>query len=94
MAAYLMLTTLTDHGCETVKKNPGRIKEVNSEVEAMGGKIISQHALLGEYDFATIIEAPDNGTVARISLNLCARGTVRIKTFPAVPVEDFIGSIE
>ena len=94
MAAYLMLTTLTDEGCQTLKKNPERIKEVNSEVEAMGGKIISQYALLGDVDFATVIEAPDNGTVANISLNLCARGTVRIQTLPAVEVDEFIGSLK
>ncbi len=94
MAAYLMLTTLTDHGCETLKKNPERIKEVNSEVEAMGGKIISQYALLGAFDFATVIEAPDNGAVARISLNLGARGTVRIQTLPAVGVDEFIESLK
>lgn len=94
MAVYLMLTTLTDEGCQTLKKNPERIKEVNSEVEAMGGKIISQYALLGEFDFATVIEAPDNGAVARISLNLGARGTVRIQTLPAVGVDEFIGSLK
>ncbi len=94
MAAYLMLTKLTDHGCETLKKNPERIKEVNSEVEAMGGVILVQYALLGEFDFATIIEAPDNAAVAKISLNLCSRGTVRIQTLPAVAVDDFIGSVK
>ncbi len=93
MATYVMFSTLTDEGCGTLKKNPARIKEVNSEVEAMGGKIISQYALLGDVDFMTVIEAPDNGTVAKISLNLCSRGTVRIETHPAVQVDDFIDSL-
>lgn len=94
MAAYLMLTTLTDDGCRTLKEKPERINEVNKEVEAMGGKILSQYALLGEFDFATVIEAPDNGTVANISLNLGARGTIRIRTLPAVSVGDFVNSLK
>jgi uncharacterized protein with GYD domain len=94
MAHYLTLSNLTEKGCETLRKKPERIKEVNSEVEAMGGKIISQHALLGEFDFATVIEAPDNGTVAKISLNLCSRGTIMIQTLPAVSLDELIGSME
>ncbi len=94
MATYLMLSTLTDEGCATIRKNPDRILEVNSEVEAMGGRIISQYALLGDADFATIVEAPDEGAAVKISLNLCSRGTVRIKTIPAVGIQDFIGGIK
>ena len=35
MGLYVMLTTLTDEGRKTIKEHPGRIKEVNKEVEAM-----------------------------------------------------------
>ena len=65
MPIYLMLTTLTDEGRKTVKEKPGRIKQVNKEVEKMGVKILSQYALLGAYDFVNILEAPDNQTIAR-----------------------------
>ncbi len=51
MPIYLMLTNLTDEGRKAVKEKPGRIKEVNKEVEKMGVKILSQYALLGVYDF-------------------------------------------
>ena len=60
MAYYLMLSSLTDEGAKTVKNKPERIKEVNAEVEAMGVKILSQYALVGPYDFVSILEAPDN----------------------------------
>ena len=40
---------------------------MNREVEGFGGKVVSQFAVLGVYDFVTILEAPDNETVARIS---------------------------
>lgn len=55
MAIYVMLTSLTDEGRKTVKEDPGRIKEVNKEVEGMGVKILAQYALLGQFDFVNIL---------------------------------------
>jgi len=94
MSVYIMLSTLTSQGANTIRNNPERIKEVNKEVERMGGKIISQYAVLGPYDFITIIEAPDNETVTRISLEIGARGSVKILTLAAVGIDDFIKGIK
>ncbi len=87
---YAMLSKLTDEGAQTIKENPGRIMEVDQEVEAMGVKVLHQYALLGPYDFLTIVEAPDNLAVAKSSLELGSRGTVRIETLPAMDVNDLI----
>ena len=85
-----MLSSLTEQGARTIKTKPGRIKEVNEEVEKMGGKILPQFAVLGPYDFITILEAPDNETVARISLEISSRGSVKITTLSAIDIDDFI----
>jgi uncharacterized protein with GYD domain len=85
-----MLTRLTDKGAETIKDNPARIEAVDKEVEAFGVKVVAQYAVLGPYDFVTIIEAPDNITVARLSADLAARGSIRIQTLPAMPVREFV----
>jgi uncharacterized protein with GYD domain len=77
--------------------NPGapeRILEVNREVEAMGVKVLAQYAVLGPYDFVNIVEAPDNETVARVSVELAARGSVKIMTLPAIPIEEFIRRVK
>lgn len=94
MPTYILLSNLTDNGAETIKKNPERIKEVNKDVEALGGKVIQQYAALGEYDFVNILEAPDVETVARISVELGSRGSVRIKTLAAIPIEEFIARLK
>ncbi|MFV9689470.1 MAG: GYD domain-containing protein [Desulfobacteria bacterium] len=94
MAHYVMLSTLTDEGRKTLKKNPERLQEVNKEVEAMGAKILVQYAMLGEYDFVTIMEAPDNMTIARISVELGSRGTMHAVTMAAISVDEFIGSLK
>ncbi len=89
MATYIMLTNLTDEGRKTVKANPGRIREVNKEVEGLGAKVIAQYAVLGPYDFINVVEAPDNETIAKVSMELGSRGTVQIMTLPALPIETF-----
>ena len=84
METYIMLTKLTDQGRKTIKENPSRTKEVNKEVEAMGGKVVAQYPVLGPYDFVNVVQAPDNKTVAKISVELGARGTMEIMTLPVV----------
>ncbi len=94
MPKFIMLSSLTDEGAATIKKNPERIKEVNKDVEALGGKVLDQYAVLGEYDFVNILEAPDVETIARISVELGSRGSVRIKTLAAIPVDEFIARLK
>ncbi|HDI00647.1 MAG: GYD domain superfamily [Candidatus Latescibacterota bacterium] len=94
MGIYIMLSNLTDEGAKTLKANPERLKEVNREVEGMGVKILAQYAVLGPYDFVNIVEAPDNETVTRVSLELSSRGTVRMTTLAAVPVDELIGRLK
>lgn len=93
MSIYVMLTTLTDEGRKTIKENPGRIKEVNKEVEAMGAKILAQYAVLGPYDFVNILEAPSNELISRVAVELGSRGTLQTMTMAAISVDDFIKSI-
>ncbi len=90
---YVLLSSLTCEGLETISKNPSRILEVNREVEAMGVKIIDQYAVLGPYDFVTIVEAPDDATVARLSVTLGSRGTVKITSLPAIPTKEFVETL-
>ncbi len=90
MATYILLSTLTDEGRKTIKDRPERIQEVNREIEAMGAKVVDQYAVLGLYDFISIVEALDNEAIGRISVELGARGTVQITTLPAIPVPAFI----
>ena len=94
MATYIFLSTLTDDGRKTIKARPERILEVNREIEAMGAKLIDQYAVLGPYDFISIVEAVDNQAVARISVELGARGTVQIMSLPAIPVPEFIARLK
>ena len=93
MPTFILLTTLTPEGVSTLKNNPARIREVNREVEQLGASVKAQWATLGRFDFINVVEAPDEKTIARVSLELGSRGTAKYETLTAIPVDDFIGSI-
>ena len=93
MPTYIMLSKLTPDGVATVKNNPTRIKEVNSEINQLGATVVAQWSTLGRYDFVNVVEAPDDITMARISLELGSRGTALYETLVAFPVEEFIDAL-
>ena len=93
MPIYVMLTNLTDEGRKTVQLNPERIKQVNKEVEEMGAKIIAQYALLGQYDFINVLDAPDNETIVRIAMDLGARGTLASTTMAGITLDEFVDAM-
>jgi len=90
---YIMLCTLTPEGVTTIKNNPQRIREVNREVEQLGATVKAQWAVLGEVDFISVVEAPDETTMARVSLELGSRGTGSYQTLMAIPIDEFIAAL-
>jgi uncharacterized protein with GYD domain len=93
MPTYIMLSTLTPEGVQTVKNNPQRIKEVNKELEQIGAKVVAQWAVLGQFDFVNVIEAPDEKTMAKVSLELGSRGTAQYQSLAAIPIDEFIAAL-
>jgi len=88
-----MLTNLTAEGIRTLKNHPGRVAEVNQEVEQIGAKVLAQYATLGPYDFITIVEAPDDKTIAKVSVELGSRGTMTSQTLAAMPADELADSL-
>lgn len=87
---FVMLSTLGPDGHARLRENPERLREVNADVESMGVRVISQYALLGQYDFLNILEAPDEVTMARVATTLASRGTLKTLTLTAIPVDEFV----
>jgi uncharacterized protein with GYD domain len=90
MGVYILLTNLTDEGAKTLAEKPERLKQVNQEIEELGAKVVSQWATLGRYDFVNIVEAPDEEAIARLSIALSQRGSLRIETLTAIPIDRFV----
>jgi uncharacterized protein with GYD domain len=92
---YIMLSALSDQGLQTLRANPARLKEVNSDVEELGARVVSQWFMLGPYDFVNVIEAPDGATVAKVSVTLGARGSIKqLQTYEILDVDEFLRLLE
>jgi uncharacterized protein with GYD domain len=94
MPRYVMLTTLTDQGLQTLRSHPERLRAVNRDVEELGAKVLHQWACLGPFDFVNIIDAPDAATVARLSVTLGARGSAKLQSYELMDVDEFLGALE
>ena len=93
MPTYVLLSNLTDEGAKALKANPKRLQEVNKEIEKFGAKVTAQYAVLGPYDFVSVVDCPDNETIARVSVELASRGSIRLMTLAATPVANFIRTL-
>ena len=94
MPKYLMLSQLSEQGLQTLRANPERVREVNKDVEELGAKVLHQWAALGEYDFVNVVEAPDELTMANLSVKLGARGSVKFQTLTLIPVDELLATLE
>lgn len=94
MPTYILLTTLTAQGVQTLKSNPARLREVNRDVEEFGARVTHQWATLGTFDFVNVVEAPDEKAIAKVSIALGARGSAKLQTMTAIPIDDFLSALE
>ena len=75
-------------------KKPKRIEEVNQELEKKGAKIVEQYAVLGQYDFITIVDAPSKGDIYKTVTEVASRGSIDTVTLPAMEVDELIQKME
>ena len=94
MAYYMQLGILTDEGRRAFKDNPDWILELNKRMELMGVKGLTQYALLGQYDFVNIIEAPGDEVAAKVAIKLSATGTVHPLTIAAIPLDKLMETLK
>ncbi len=93
MPTYILLSTLTAQGVQTLKSNPDRLREVNRDVEELGARVLHQWATLGPFDFVNVVEAPDAEAIARVSVALGARGSAKLQTLSALSIDEFLGAV-
>src|SRR3954453_9055502 len=93
MPLFILLSTLTQQGIQTLKSNPERLRQVNADVEELGCRVLHQGATLGEVDFINVVEAPDIEAVAKVSVALGARGSTKIEPLPALEIEAFLRAL-
>lgn len=93
MPVYVLLSTLSEHGVSCVVQDPTCLRQISMDIENLGVKVLDQYATLGQYDFVHVVEAPDNETVARVSMELIAKGHIKPLTLPTISLNDFISRL-
>ena len=93
MPIFILLSTLTAQGVQTLKSNPDRLQAVNKDVEELGAKVLHQWATLGPFDFINVVEAPDAATIARVSVALGARGSAKLQTMQALEIDELLAAL-
>jgi uncharacterized protein with GYD domain len=91
---YILLSTLTHQGRQTLNANPDRLRDVNRDVEELGARVLHQWATLGPFDFVNVVEAPDSTTIARVSAALGARGSTKIESYEALDIDMFLNALQ
>jgi uncharacterized protein with GYD domain len=76
-----------------LQDDPESLKDINKEVEHLGVKILDQYALLGQYDFVSILEAPSNEAVAKLAIRLSSKGTMQTLTMAAITLDNLIKTL-
>lgn len=94
MSRYIIISNLTDEGAKTLKKNPGRVKEVNDELKNMGVEVIDQYAVLGNFDFLSIVEADDETKITKAIVEIASRGSIKTATYKVMQIDEFIKSLK
>jgi len=83
MPTYISLLHFTQQGIEKIKDGPARLDAARKAYEAMGARMKEFYLVTGRYDAVVVSEAPNDETVAKLSLALGARGNVRTETLRA-----------
>ncbi len=93
MPVYILLSSFTEQGVSCIIKDPPCLRQISLDIENLGVKVLQQYATLGQFDFVHVIEAPDNETVTRVSMELIARGHLKPLTLPTISINDFISRL-
>jgi uncharacterized protein with GYD domain len=86
LSTYILLLTLTQSGREMALENPDHVLQIQDDIAVGETQVLSCYAILGQYDFISVVRAPDNDAIARFSLELGVQGGLHVATLPAVPV--------
>ena len=86
MAIYFLLGRLSSEGQRMLHNNPDLVSETAATLDMEGAKILGQYAVLGHYDFITMVLADENEAVARLSAEFGARTGLHFETLSAVAV--------
>ena len=89
MPTYISLEKFTPQGVKEIKDGPARVEAYRALCKKMGAELKSFHLTMGRYDIITIVDAPDDATMAKISLAVSSLGNVSMETLRAFDESEY-----
>ena len=89
MTSYLVLGNYTDEGIRNIKDSPNRLAAVRQAVNDAGGRLIFFYLTMGQYDFASLVEVPNDEVAATLLLKVGGQGNVRTTTLKAFTEDEY-----
>jgi uncharacterized protein with GYD domain len=83
MPIHVGLVNWTDQGIKEFRGSVERANGFRHLVEQAGGQVREMVWTMGEYDFITVFQAPDDESAAALVLRVAAAGNVHTKTMRA-----------
>ena len=96
MKTFILLTKLSPDLMSKMKdrsiQGQNWMEEVKTNCPEV--KFIGHYALLGQYDFLDIYEAPDEVTAAKVSLISREFGAVEAQSMSAIPYKNYLDLVK
>jgi uncharacterized protein with GYD domain len=92
MQTYILMTKLSPEVCKQMKDRAKLGRNWLDQVKKKCPKVkfISHYALLGDFDFLDIYEAPSEETAAKVSMISLSNGAFQAKSLLAIPYKRFV----
>ena len=94
MPFFVRLANFTEQGSRQTKDLARLLSQAKQVIEDNGAKLVQAYATLGRYDLVTVIEAPDENAMAKISALIASQGNFKAESLPAIPIQDFVQSVQ
>ena len=96
MPTYVLMTKLTPEHSQHMKARAqeGRAWLAQVKKKCPDVKFLSHYALLGQYDFMDIYDAPDDATAAKVSMISLQNGALSSESWAAIPYNRFLELVE
>ena len=97
MARAIVLLKLTREGAMNIEQARAIYEETKLFFSRTGYRVVDLYATLGEYDFVSIVEVPDQNAIQhffRRGILAAAHGSFQVCTLPALPFEEFVEVVD
>ena len=89
MPTFITFLHYTQQGMENIKDGPTRLEKAKEVFKAMGAEIKCFYLTMGRFDAAVVIEAPDDETIAKVTLTIGSQGNISTETLRAFPEDEY-----